>query len=144
VLTCELTMDAAKTVTAFFRPPPVSFHTVTPCRAYDSRDAALGGPAPLAAGTDNPIVVGGRCGVAATAKAVSLNVTVVGPSRGGHLRLFAPGTPRPGSSSLNYAAGVTRANNAVVALGADGALVVYVDQPDGTVDVVLDVSGYFQ
>jgi hypothetical protein len=76
--------------------------------------------------------------------AVSANVTVVSPSAGGHLRLYASGTPRPGTSSLNFAAGQTRANNAVVSLGVDGAMVVFVSQPSGTAHVVLDVTGYFQ
>jgi hypothetical protein len=86
--------------------------------------------------------MGGRCGIPATAKAVSLNVTVVSPSAGGHLRLYASGTPRPGTSSINYVS--TRANNAVVSLGVDGAVVVYVSQPNGTAHVVLDVTGFFQ
>ncbi len=40
--------------------------------------------------------------------------------------------------------GQTRANNAVVPLGADGAIAVHVHQQSGTVHVVLDVSGYFE
>jgi hypothetical protein len=119
----------------------VSFYTVTPCRAFDSRSPA--GSSPLGAGTSAQLAIAGRCGIPATAKAVSLNVTVVSPSAGGHLRLYASGTPRPGTSSINYVPGRTRANNAVVSLGVDGAVVVYVSQPSGTADVVLDVSGYF-
>jgi hypothetical protein len=142
--TCDLTMDSAQGVTASFSTPAQSYYTVPPCRVYDSRDAGLGGPVALASGTDNPIVVGGYCGVPATARAVSLNVTVVGSSSSGHLRLFASGTPRPPSSSVNYASGQTRANNAVVSLGTDGALVVSVNQPSGTTHVVFDVNGYFQ
>jgi hypothetical protein len=137
-------MDSAQSVTATFSPPAVSFYTVTPCRVYDSRDAGLGGPSPLAAGTDAAVVIGGYCDIPATANAVSLNVTVVSPTAGGHLRLYASDAPRPGPSSINYASGQTRANNALVSLGADGALMVYVSQPSGTVHVVLDVSGYFQ
>jgi hypothetical protein len=75
---------------------------------------------------------------------VALNATVVSATSAGHLRLHASGGPRPGTSSLNYAPGQTRANNAVVSLGADGALVAYVSQPSGTAHVVLDVAGYFQ
>ena len=89
-------------------------------------------------------MVGGYCGVPATAKAMSLNVTVVSPSAGGHLRLFASGTPRPGCSSINYASGQTRANNAVVSLGPDVDLIAYVSQPSGTTHLVVDVNGYFQ
>ena len=141
-LTCPLTMDSEKTVTATFSTPPVSFYTVTPCRAYDSRSPAWASP--LRAGTCTQLAIGGRCGIPATAKAVSLNVTVVSPSAGGHLRLYASGTPRPGTSSINFASGQTRANNAVVSLGVDGAMDVHVSQPGGTAHVVLDVTGYFQ
>jgi hypothetical protein len=135
-------MDSEKTVTATFSTPPVSFYTVAPCRAYDSRSPAWASP--LRAGTYTQLAMGGRCGIPATAKAVSLNVTVVSPSAGGHLRLYASGTPRPGTSSINYVSGQTRANNAVVSLGVAGAVVVYVSQPSGTAHVVLDVTGYFQ
>jgi hypothetical protein len=143
-LTCTLTMDAAQTVTASFNPPATSFYTVTPCRVFDSRDAGLGGPSPLAAGTDTPVVIGGACAIPATAKAVSLNVTAVSATASGHLRLYASDMPRPTTSSINYTSGQTRANNAVVSLGADGALIVYANQPSGTVHVVIDVNGYFQ
>jgi len=141
-LDCDLTMDSEKAVTATFSTPPVSFYTVAPCRAYDSRSPVWASP--LRAGTYTQLAMGGRCGIPATAKAVSLNVTVVSPSAGGHLRLYASGTPRPGTSSLNFASGQTRANNAVVSLGVDGAMMVYVSQPSGTAHVVLDVTGYFQ
>jgi Leucine-rich repeat (LRR) protein len=142
--TCDLTMDSARTVAATFSTPATSYYTVTPCRVFDSRDPGLGGFVALAAGTNNPVQVGGYCGDQAAATAVSLNVTVVSPSAGGHLRLFASGAPRPGTSSINYVSGQTRANNAVVSLGADGALTVSVNQPSGTAHVVLDVNGYFQ
>ena len=45
---------------------------------------------------------------------------------------------------MNYRPGKTRANNAVVPLGADGNLVVFCEQATGQTNVVLDVSGYFQ
>jgi len=41
------------------------------------------------------------------------------------------------------AAGEIRASNAVVS-GADGSVTVFVKQPSGTTDLVLDVNGYFQ
>lgn len=145
--TCDLTMDSEHSVTAAFSPPATSFYTVTPCRAYDSRGSAgvAGpGPIPLAAGTETALVLTGYCGIPTTAKAVSVNLTVVSPTAAGHLRLYAAGTPRPSTSSINYAVNQTRANNAGVSLGADGALIVYVSQPSGTTHLVIDVNGYFQ
>lgn len=50
-------------------------------------------------------------------------------------------------NTLSFSAGQTRANNAVLALAGDGSgtiKVVVVALSEGTADVLLDVSGYFQ
>lgn len=123
---------------------PLAFYTVTPCRVFDTRD--LGGPtlgAPLACGAAQSFSVAGECGVPSSATAVSLNVTGTGSTAQGNLRLFAAGTPVPLVSGLNYAAGQTRANNAVAPLSAGGEISVLCS-PSGTTHVVLDVNGYFQ
>jgi len=127
--------------------PPVAtlFHTVAPCRRVDTRLAGLGGPLPLAAGSLTRFVLAdGPCGVPATARAVSLNVTVTGPTSAGHLRLFPAGGSEPLASALNYTAGLTRANNAIVGLGGAGEIAVRVAQAAGTAHVVVDVNGYFE
>ncbi len=125
-------------------PAPVSFYTATPCRVVDTRDPALGGPAPLVAGYDAVFTIPGRCAIPASAKAVSLNVTVTASTSAGHLRLYPADRPRPLASTLNFAAGQTRANNAVVRLDALGRLCVYVGQTQGTTHVVIDTTGYFE
>jgi Leucine-rich repeat (LRR) protein len=142
--TCGVTMDSARAVTAAFSPPATAFYTVTPCRLFDSRDPGLGGPSPLVRLVDTAIPAVDICGIPVTAKALSLNVTVVSATAAGNLRLYASGSPRPATSTINYAAGQTRANNTVIVLGADGRLAVFASQPSGTVHVVLDVNGYFQ
>ena len=47
---------------------------------------------------------------------------------------------------INFAAGQTRANNAVLPLSKDGnaALAFHADMGAGAVQLVVDVSGYFQ
>lgn len=125
-------------------PPPLVFHTATPCRLVDTRDPALGGPAPLVAREDVVFALAGRCGVPASAKALSLNVAVTAPTAAGHLRLYPADRARPLASTLNFSAGQTRANNAVVPLDAAGRLSVYVGLPQGTTHVVLDANGYFE
>jgi choice-of-anchor B domain-containing protein len=50
----------------------------------------------------------------------------------------------PGTSVINYRPGQTRANNAIVALEAGGEVRVYCAQGSGTVELILDVSGYFR
>ena len=47
-------------------------------------------------------------------------------------------------SAINYKAGQTRSNNAVIPLSALGALAAYLDQVAGTAHLILDVNGYFK
>ena len=124
---------------------PSAFYTLTPCRVVDTRNAAgpLGGPA-LAAGADRVFSVTGQCGIPATAKALSANVTVTQGTAAGDLRLSAAGAALQLTSSINYRAGVTRANNAAIPLGLGGGFSVHSDQTSGTVQVIIDVNGYFQ
>ena len=121
-----------------------SFHTVSPCRLADTRltPGDWGGPA-VSAGFDRSFVGVGRCGIPVTAVALSLNVTVTGPTAPGDLRLFAGGAA-PLASIINFTAGQTRANSAVAYLGRSGELTVRNDQPYGQVHVILDVNGYLE
>jgi hypothetical protein len=125
--------------------PPMDFFTVSPCPLIDTRNAMgpYGGPA-LAAGADRSFTLGGQCGISATARAVSVNVTVTAPSATGNLRLYPAGTILPGVSWINYSAGQTRGNNAIASLNTGGALTVRCVQSAGTVDLILDVNGYFE
>jgi CSLREA domain-containing protein len=121
-----------------------SLFTLPPCRVIDTRGATgpLGGPA-LAARATRDFVLVGTCGIPASARAVSVNVTVAAPTAAGDLRLFTGGSPLPLASTVNYRAAQTRANNAVVALGDSGDIDVRCDQATGTVQFILDVNGYF-
>ena len=122
-----------------------SFHTVTPCRLVDTRNAAgpTGGPA-LAAGAVRELPVAGACGVPASAVAVAVNLTVVTPSTAGFLEVLPAGARPSGTSILNFKAGRTRANNALLPLGLSGAVTVRCAIPSGTAHFVLDVTGYFE
>ena len=128
-------------------PPGTSFHTLTPCRVADTRgpNGVFGGPA-LASGVPRNFPVWGVCGVPTSAKAVALNVTVVEPTAPGFLTLYPGGEVPPPASTLNFRAGMVRANNAVIRLGAGGQIgVIYgVAAGPATTNFVLDVSGYFE
>lgn len=135
------------TTTQFSACMPVqglAFYTVTPCRVADTRVAAgsNGGPS-LAANGDRVFPIGDQCGIPSGAQAVAFNFTVTGSTAGGNLRITA-GPGAGGTSSLNYGASQTRANNAILALGLNGEIDVHVTQPSGTVDLIIDVTGYFQ
>ncbi len=131
------------------RPPPAatSFYTLPPCRVLDTRNPAgpLGGPALQPGATRTFDAVGSTCGVPATAKALSVNLTVTGPVGPGQLTLY-PGdeVSAPLASSINFRAGQTRANNAILLLALDSSGFKVLNGSAGTVHFILDVNGYFQ
>ncbi len=126
---------------------PLDFYTVTPCRLVDTRNPAgpNGGPAlqPLATRT---FVLAGSCGVPAGAKALSVNLTATQPNAAGELILYpADLGGAPLASSISFAGGQTRANNAMVSLAYDGSGGIKVrNDSTGTVHFILDVNGYYQ
>ena len=122
-----------------------SFFTLTPCRLVDTRNpyGPLAGP-PLAAGTERMFTLAGTCSIPASAKAVSLNLAVTQPTGSGNLRLYPAGVATPLVASLNYSAGQTRSNNAIVSLDATGRLAAYCAQAGGTAHLIIDVNGYFE
>jgi hypothetical protein len=107
-----------------------------------NKDGPLGGPA-LIGGTARSFAIAGLCGIPASAAAVSVNVTITAPSADGHLTFYPAGSPPPLVSTINYRAGQTRANNAILLLGASGDFTVSC-AGTGTVDFILDVNGYLQ
>lgn len=126
------------------RPEPttgLSFYTVPPCRVLDTRLASA-----LPSGAAGLFHLGRECGISMSAKAVVVNVTVVGPTGAGHITLFPGGIPVPSASTISFAAGQVRANNAVLNLGSAtaslGAWASVVN--DGQVHLILDVNGYFE
>ena len=127
-----------------------SFYTVKPCRLLDTRRTAgsHGGPA-LSAGQERRFVLAGvtsPCGIPSTATAVAINAVAISPTQGpGFLTIYAPGTARPSTATLNYNAGKIRANGAIVQLGpSSGDIAVFCQQGSGSTDLVIDVTGYFE
>ena len=124
------------------------YFTLTPCRVVDTRDpnGTYGGPA-LAHGVVRAFPVAGQCGVPASAKSLTVNVTIVSPTTVGSLNLFATGITPPLTSVLNFSGAQTRANNAVVAIDGPtpGSLSVLPSMSAGaSVAFILDVTGYFE
>ena len=125
---------------------PQSFYTLPPCRLVDTRNpnGAYGGPA-FSGSMSRTFMMAQQCGVPATAKALSLNIAVTGPTADGWLSLYPGGVAQPAASMINYSAGDTRANAVTVPVGLNGQLSVAAGQATGAaVHVIIDVSGYFQ
>ena len=127
-------------------PAPASFHTLSPCRLVDTRNAngTRGKPALVASSSRN-FTLTNVCGIPPTAKAISVNITVTGATAPGFISLFPGDGIVPATSNINFSAGQTRANNAVVLLATNGTGVVAVrNGVAGATHFILDVNGYFQ
>ena len=124
---------------------PYQYYSVTPCRVVDTRNAngTNGGPS-FTTNTTRDFAIRGNCGIPTTAKAVSLNVTAVGASAPSFLTLWPSGLTRPNTSALNFeSTDPSLANGAIVGLSTNTQdLSVY--NNFGTVNVIIDVTGYFQ
>ena len=138
--------NAAGPSTAFTAPIPVSaatalaYYSLTPCRLVDTRNPAgpFGGPA-LTSSFPRTFNFAGRCGVPSTAAAITANVTATRASQSGYISFST------GSSAVNFRAGQTRASNTLLGLGTGATASATAGlAATGTVDLVLDVTGYFQ
>jgi hypothetical protein len=126
--------------------PSASFYSIAPCRVVDTRNPAgpLGGPG-LAGGATRSFAIATHCGIPATATAISANITVTSPTTAGYLTVFPSGATAPLASAINFRAGQTRANNAVLVLGLSGGVDVFTGLPGGhSVQFILDLNGYLQ
>jgi hypothetical protein len=116
---------------------PSSLYIVTPCRVVDSRNTS---PLPHLGTRD--VQFTGVCGVPASARAVVANVTAVQPTTTGFLALYSTGSVWPGTSTVNYRSGRTRANNAILPLSGLGKATIL--NNGSTQHFIIDVTGYFQ
>ena len=124
---------------------PIGYYAITPCRLADTRSTHP--PALLANASRDFDMVGGSCAIPADARAVHVVLTAVVPTDFGNLRLYPAGSTVPLASTINFASGQTRANNAVIPLGTGGRISVQCDMPPGSTGrthFVLDAYGYFR
>lgn len=151
VVTNPDTGTGTKTVayTYFATTSALLFHPITPCRLVDTRnlpDGPLAGPALAASPAERTFTVIGMCGVPVDARVLSTNVTVTQGTADGSLRFFPSDSPLPLSTTISFAAGKTRANNAMLLVSSTGPAgrVTVRNDAAGTVHLVLDVNGYFR
>jgi hypothetical protein len=115
------------------------FTPLGPTRILDTRNSGGGGH--LGPGSTRHIVIIGLTGVASDANAVLLNVTAVAPTAGSFLKVYPDGISSPATSNLDFSAGQTTANMALVPIGADGSIDIYNNA--GNVDILVDIAGFY-
>lgn len=107
-----------------------------PCRLLDTREE----PGRTVAPKTLRIDIAGRCGAPADVSAAVLTLTVTRPTGPGHLTVYPAGTERPTASNVNYTAGRTTANTAIVVV-RNGAVDLYVHTDT---EVSVDLDGTFR
>lgn len=113
-----------------------SYVALTPQRLLDTRTDQ----APLGPNSTLNLQIGGVGSVPTTATAVAINVTVTDTTAASFLSVYPTGS-QPSASNLNWGAGETGANLAVVPLSAGGSVTFYNNL--GETDLVVDLQGYF-
>jgi hypothetical protein len=109
---------------------------VGPTRSVDTR-SGLGGSGRVAAGSVTRFDL--TAALAPQSTAVAVNLTALAPVNAGFMTAYPCSRGRPATSSVNFAAGETRPNNAIVGTD-DGSICVY---SDTEADILLDVTASF-
>ncbi|HEX3622702.1 MAG TPA: hypothetical protein VHT97_10340 [Acidimicrobiales bacterium] len=120
---------------------PGRYNALVPARILDTRTGA-GGGVRLNAGESLDLQVTGRGGVPATGvSAAVINVAATNTTAASFLTVHPTGEPRPWAANVNFNAGETVSNRAIAKLGVGGKVTIF--NAAGSVDVVVDVSGWF-
>lgn len=126
-----------------------AYTPISPCRLADTRPDSNVGPHSAPLGAEQAYTfdawgdVPGDCNLPTGTTGLQLNVTAVGATQLTNLRFYPTGQPTPTVSNLNPSPGAPPTPNAVaVTLNAtDGKFDVF--NKFGSVDVVIDVAGYY-
>jgi hypothetical protein len=128
-------------------PTGSAYTAITPERLLDTRageptaDDQYSGVGPVGPAGELVLPIGGRASVPTSADSVVLNVTVTNPTVSSYLSLWPSGAARPTAANLNFVPGQTVSNMAMIRLGQSSSVSIF--NLTGTVDVVVDVLGWF-
>lgn len=115
------------------------FVPIAPQRILDTRTDGAGA---VCAGGYLELQITGTAGISAQATAVALTVTATRNAGPGFVSVGPAGVDPSSTSSLNLgAAGQSRANLVMVAIGRDGRVAIYVSM---ATHVIVDVAGYYE
>lgn len=118
------------------------YASVSPARLVDTRNGTGLPQAQLSSGSTTTITVGGQGGIPSNASAVFVNFTVTNNVNGGLLTPYNSDLSRP-NTSLNFEGGVSTALGTTVDLSSTGKMSLYMSDGGASLDVVVDVFGYF-
>ncbi|MCO1596807.1 right-handed parallel beta-helix repeat-containing protein [Micromonospora sp. RHAY321] len=116
-----------------------------PRRIYDSRgEAGEGWPQSPFSSAGIPVPFLDPLGdkTAPRPTALVANLTVTAPTKGGVLTAHPNGSDQPTASNVNFVAGETAANHAIVGVGDEGAIVLF-NNSSGYIHMIVDQAGHF-
>lgn len=140
--------DPSTSTVHHFARAGLSFYTLPPCRIFDTRQAtgpSAAAPA-LAGGESRLLSISSRCGVPTSARSLVINVTVTAARAAGKASLLRGDLAfQSVGLDVDFRNGQTRANNGLLWLPPDGSATIRaVNSAVGQVDLIVDVSGFFQ
>jgi hypothetical protein len=121
------------------------YESLTPTRLIDTRSDLtyhVGTQTTFGDSNDPRTVVVTDGHVPADARALVATVTVVNPDSASDLEVWPAGAAKPNVSNLNYLPGQIVSNLVTVEIGTSGA--INLRNQNGTVDVIIDVVGYYR
>jgi len=137
-------MLSLATTAAYAQTGPYQFYSLTPCRVVDTRNAPGTNGGPNLTNVRRNFVIKGNCGVPSTAKAVSINLAVTGATAASWITIWPADQSIPNTAAINFSQNDwALSNGAIVGLAA-GSPDLSIQNANGTVAVIVDVTGYFQ
>ena len=123
-----------------------AFYGVPPQRLVDTRngvgEASVVDDGKFAPLDSRTFTVAGVAGVPSNVESVVLNITAVSPTGTGYVTAYPDNTTRPDASNLNLNLKSDRSNLAVVKVGSNGKIRLFV--AEAATHLIIDVFGYFK
>jgi len=123
---------------------PYQYFAITPCRVVDTRWATGVNGGPILTATTRDFSIRGNCGIPLSAKAISANVTITNASTGSFMTIWPSGVAKPWVATLNFDQNSGALGNGILIGLSTNTNDLSVFNANGTVHVIIDVSGYFQ
>ena len=115
---------------------------LTPTRMLDTRHGIGVAEGKIPADSHISLHVANGKAIPSDATAVAMNLTALDSTDNGLITAYPTGESLPAVSNLNYGAGSTKNNMAIVPIGAGGD-VTFENNSKGPVDLLADVTGYY-
>ncbi|MFC1439183.1 hypothetical protein ABUW04_13035 [Streptacidiphilus sp. N1-10] len=135
IVVTDQTASVSKSTTV--TPAGLDYTAYGPTRLLDTRSSRT----TLKPGADVRVKIAGSGGISAKALSAVLNITVTNPTAGGYVSAYPDGAPT-GTSNVNFTAGQTVPNLAIASVGDDGYVALH-NGSKGTIDLIVDIDGYF-